>query len=427
MAYVPSSAILDIEQLSMLLELEAPFEIEDVQKAKKKMAKRWHPDIAPPGKRQAHEDHLKVLNKAADDLESLLETMPKGSITANALRASAEAARKRRADEGRRAYEEAQRQAAQNEDREKNDPFHSQLPDHSVVYRYARCNAYPEWGVGSILGIYFTGEGETMLQWARVDFEVGVRTVPAGTLDFVEFGKPDESKDRARRFLLSAEHAMAEGDYALASERLIFARDADETDPTIHRLMTVAFWQSGNMEAAARSVRAWVRVEPGRPAPHRYAARLYEAMGLHELAAEASERECATNPRDGAAWARLGALRLRLLQPEAAKEALTRARVSPEVTTDVMLDLSLANHLLGDHVGALESARAAQRIDDTEPLVWTALAHGLDRTGSIADCIAACEHAIVLGGDPIELGELRARKLHEQHAEIPSAGMGSAA
>ncbi|MGH2958690.1 MAG: tetratricopeptide repeat protein, partial [Solirubrobacterales bacterium] len=105
MAYVPSSAVLDIEQLAMLLELEAPFELEDVHKAKKQMAKRWHPDIAPPGKRQAHEDHLKVLNKAADDLESLLVTMPRGSITANALRASAEAARRRRADEGRRAYE----------------------------------------------------------------------------------------------------------------------------------------------------------------------------------------------------------------------------------------------------------------------------------------------------------------------------------
>lgn len=427
MAYVPSSAVLDIEQLAMLLELEAPFELEDVHKAKKKMAKRWHPDIAPPGKRQAHEDHLKVLNKAADDLESLLVTMPRGSITANALRASAEAARKRRADEGRRAYEEAQRQAEQNEDRQKNDPFHSQLPDHSVVYRYARCNAYPEWGVGSILGIYFTGEGDGMLQWARVDFEVGVRTVPAGTLDFVEFGKPDESKDRARRFLLSAEHAMAEGDYELASERLIFARDADETDPTIHRLMTVSFWQSGNMEAAARSVRAWVRVEPGRPAPHRYAARLYEAMGLHELAAEAAERECATNPRDGGAWGRLGALRLRLLQPEAAREALTRARVSAEVDTEILLDLALANHLLGDAAGALESARTAQRLDDTSAQVWTALAHGLDRTGSIADCIAACEHAIVIGGDPVELGELRARKLHEQHAQLDAAEVGSVA
>lgn len=402
----------------MLLEIEAPFGLEDVQQAKKKMAKRWHPDIAPPGKRQAHEDHLKVLNKAADDLEALLVTMPKGQITANALRASADAARKRRAEEGRRAYEEQQREAEHRADRAKNDPFHSQVPDHSVVYRYARCNAYPEWGVGSILGIYFTGAGDDVQQWARVDFELGVRTVPAGTLDFVEFGKPDEAKDRARRFLLSAEHAMAEGDYALAAERLIYARDADESDPTTHRLMTVAFWQGGDMEAAARSVRAWARVEPGRPAPHRYAARLYSAMGLYELAAEAAERECATNPRDGSAWARLGGLRLRLMQPEAAREALIRARRSEGSDVEVLLDLSLANHLLGENAAALECARAAERIESALPEVWTAIAHGLDRTGNVADCVAACEHAIAIGGDPVELGELRARKLAEQPAEI---------
>lgn len=418
MAQPLSSAILDIEQLSMLLELEAPFGVDDVRQARKLMAKRWHPDIAPPGRRQAHEDHIKVLNKAADDLESLLAAMPNRMVTAGAVRASAEAAKKRRAEEGRRAWEQQQREAEHRAEREQHDPFHSQVPDHSAVYRYARCNAYPEWGVGSILGIYFTGTGDQTQQWARVNFEMGVRTVPAGTLDFVDFARPDDAKDRARRFLLSAEHAMAEGDYALAAERLIFARDADESDPTIHRLMTVAFWQAGDMEAAARSVRSWARVEPGRPAPHRYAARLYSAMGLHELAAEAAERECATNPRDGTAWARLGALRLRLLQPEAAREALTRARRADGSDIDVLLDLALANHLLGESVAALESARAAQRIDGSSPEVWTAIAHGLDRTGKIADCIAACEHAIAIGGDPIELGELRQRKLHEQPGEI---------
>jgi tetratricopeptide (TPR) repeat protein len=418
MPHSGSTVILDIQQLSMLLEIEAPFGIVEVQQARKTMAKRWHPDIAPPGKRQAHEDHIKVLNKAADDLESLLESMPNGMITANALQASAEAAKKRRADEGRRAYEAQQREAEHRADKEKHDPFHAQVPDHSVVYRYARCNAYPEWGVGSILGIYFTGAGEQMQQWARVDFEMGVRTVPAGTLDFVEFGQPDDAKDRARRYLLSAEHAMAEGDFTLASQRLIYARDADEHDPTIHRLLTVAFWQAGELDAAARSVRSWVRVEPGRPAPHRYAARLYSAMALYELAAESAERECATNPRDGTAWGRLGALRLRLLQPEAAREALTRARRINPTDVDVLLDLALADHLLGEPAASLESAQAARRVDPSSADVWTAVAHALDRTGNIADCVTACEQGIALGGNAVELGELRARKLLQQPGEI---------
>ena len=130
------------------------------------MAKRWHPDIAPAGKRQAHEDHIKVLNQAADELESLLDSMPGGSLSANALRVSADAARKRRAEEGRKNYEQQKNEAERRAEQQQNDPFHSQVPDHSVVYRYARCNAYPEWGVGSILGIYFTGEGDNIQQWA---------------------------------------------------------------------------------------------------------------------------------------------------------------------------------------------------------------------------------------------------------------------
>ena len=41
--------VLDIEQQMMLLELEPPFDKRAVQLARRKMAKRWHPDLAPPG------------------------------------------------------------------------------------------------------------------------------------------------------------------------------------------------------------------------------------------------------------------------------------------------------------------------------------------------------------------------------------------
>ena len=51
------------------------------------------------------------------------------------------------------------------------------MPDHSVVHRYARCVSYPEWGVGSVTGVYFTGEGEDVQQFARVQFQIGIRTV----------------------------------------------------------------------------------------------------------------------------------------------------------------------------------------------------------------------------------------------------------
>src|SRR3954470_11630673 len=66
-------AVLDIEQAILLLELEPPFDKRQVQMARRRMAKRWHPDIAPPGKQFEHERHLKAINQAADQLESLAD------------------------------------------------------------------------------------------------------------------------------------------------------------------------------------------------------------------------------------------------------------------------------------------------------------------------------------------------------------------
>ena len=174
----------------------------------------WHPDIAPPGKQFEHERHLKAINEAADQLERLAEGSRGGRVSRNAVKVSAAAARAARAEAGRRAYEEEQRAARTAADRAKHDPFGARVPDHSVVHRYARCLSYPEWGVGSVTGIYFTGDGDDVQQWARVKFQVGVRTVPAGSLQFVDFSKPDPGHERVQRFMTAAQHAMAEGDYA---------------------------------------------------------------------------------------------------------------------------------------------------------------------------------------------------------------------
>ncbi len=149
--------VLDIEQSVLLLELEPPFDKRAVQLARRRMAKRWHPDIAPPGRQMEHERHLKAINEAADQLEALAEDSRGGKVSRNAVKASAQAARKARAEEGRRAYEAEQRAREHAADRQKHDPFASRVPDHSVVHRYARCLSYPEWGVGSVTGIYFTG------------------------------------------------------------------------------------------------------------------------------------------------------------------------------------------------------------------------------------------------------------------------------
>src|SRR5437588_4875360 len=223
--------ILDVQQSLLLLEIEAPFDQRMVQLARRRMAKRWHPDIAPPGRRHEHQRHLQAINEAADQLEQLAETSRGGRVSAGAVRASAAAARKAREEAGRRAYEADQRARTAAEDRAKHDPFGSRVPDHSVVHRYARCVSYPEWGVGSVTGIYFSGDEDDVQQWARIRFAVGIRTVPAGSLQFVDFSRPDPAADRVQRFMSAAQHALAEGDPNLAAQRLIYARDADPMNP----------------------------------------------------------------------------------------------------------------------------------------------------------------------------------------------------
>ena len=412
--------VLDIEQALLLLELEPPFDKRAVQLARRRQAKVWHPDIAPPGKQFEHERHLKAINEAADQLERLAEGSRGGRVSRNAVKVSAAAARQARAEEGRRAYEEEQRQRAAEEDRQKHDPFGSRMPDHSVVHRYARCLSYPEWGVGSVAGIYFTGGGDDVQQWARVKFGPGVRTVPAGSLQFVDFSKPDPGADRVQRFLTAAQHAMTEGNYPLAAQRLIYARDAEPGNVAVLRLMTLAFWQAGDLPAAGRAVRDWARNDPGRPAAHRYAARIYEDMGAIDLAAEAADRAAACGPEDADAWERVGRLRLRLMQREEALEALERAR-SLGPSADGLLDLALAYHLAGDLGGEVTACEQAVTLAPESQDAWVRYAHALARTDRTRDAIAACERALSLNGRDPDVAELLERLRAEAPRVLPAA------
>ncbi|MBV9466865.1 MAG: hypothetical protein JO169_12225 [Solirubrobacterales bacterium] len=399
--------ILDVEQALLLLELEPPFDQRTVQLARRRMAKRWHPDIAPPGRQHEHQRHLQAINEAADQLAELAESSRGGRVTRGAVKVSAAAARKARADAGRRAYEAEQRARTAAEERAKHDPFGSRVPDHSVVHRYARCLSYPEWGVGTVTGIYFSGDEDDVQQWARVLFSIGVRTVPAGSLQFVDFSKPDAASARVQRFMTAAQHALAEGDPALAAQRLVYARDAEPENPAVLRLLTAAFWQAGNLPAAARAVRDWARIDTDRPTPERFAARIYEDMGAFDLAADAAAREASRAPGDASAWERLGRLRLRLMDRPGAISALERARdVGPSV--EGLLDLALAYHLAGDVGAEVSAAQAATRIEPRSPVAWSSYAHALARTDRLAECADACRHALSLRGDP-EVSELLAR------------------
>jgi tetratricopeptide (TPR) repeat protein len=408
--------VLDIEQAVLLLEIDPPFDKRDIQLARRRMAKVWHPDIAPPGKQLEHERHLKAVNEAADTLERLAEESRGGRVTRNAVKVGAAAARKRRAEEGARAYAEEQRRRAASADQQKHDPFGSRVPDHSVVHRYARCLSYPEWGVGTVNGIYFTGDGDDVQQWARVGFQVGIRTVPAGSLQFVDFAKPDPGAERVQRFMTAAKHALAEGDFALAARRLVFARDAEPRNTAVLRLLTIAYWQAGDFSAAARAVRDWAREEPGRPAPHRYAARIYEDMGSLSQAVESAQREVRAAPSDASAWERLGRLRLRTFDRVGAREALEEARRRGP-TEQGLLDLALVAHLASDIGAEVSACEQATELAPDSPIAWSRLAHALARTDRIRDCVAACDRALALDDDP-EVRNLREQVLAAAPREL---------
>jgi tetratricopeptide (TPR) repeat protein len=220
--------------------------------------------------------------------------------------------------------------------------------------------------------------------------------------------------------MTAAQHAMAEGDYKLAAKRLVYARDAEPGNAAVLRLMTLAFWQAGDLPAAGRAVRDWARVDGDRPAAHRFAARIYEDMGAIDLAAEAADRAAARGPQDADAWERVGRLRLRLMDRPAAIAALERARrIAPSV--EGLLDLALAYHLAGDLGAEVTATEQATMLDPESAAAWTRHAHALARTDRVSDAIGAAERALDLDGADGEVAELLERLRAAQPRVLPAA------
>ena len=297
------------------------------------------------------------------------------------------------------------------------------MPDHSVVHRYARCLSYPEWGVGTVTGIYFTGEGDDVQQWARVQFQPGVRTVPAGSLQFVDFSKPDPGAERVQRFMTAAQHAMAEGNFTLAAQRLIYARDAEPRQrrgAAAHDARVLAGAATCPPPAApcatGRASRATARRRTASP---RASTRTWARI---DLAAEAADRAAERAPRDADAWERVGRLRLRLMRSRRRdRGARARAARSGRASTG-LLDLALAYQLAGDlggEVTACEQATCAGR--PTARPRWSRYAHALARTDRVSEAIDGCERALELAPDDAEVADLLERLRDALPRVLPAA------
>ncbi|HKP89243.1 MAG TPA: hypothetical protein VJT75_04650, partial [Thermoleophilaceae bacterium] len=268
-----------IDQAVELLELTPPCDLREIQLARRRMAKRWHPDRAGPDQRIVHERQMKSVNSAADLLELRVEA--DGPITAVDVKVSATAHRERQAEAGRRAYEAQARQAPGRRA--------GTEAERSIVYRYVRSATYPEWGVGSVVDVRFTGEGDDIQRWVRVEFETGTFTLPLDNITFVDFRQHEKDTERAERFLVAARDAIARGERRIAIQRLTYARDSIPRHPEVLRLLATEYRADGRLNEAGRVVRDWIRAEPFNPAAHRLAAGIYGDMGATDLAADAAD------------------------------------------------------------------------------------------------------------------------------------------
>ena len=155
---------------------------------------------------------------------------------------------------------------------------------------------------------------------------------------------------------------MAEGDYELAAQRLVYARDAEPSNVAVLRLMTLAFWQAGNLDAAGRAVRDWARVEGERPAPHRFAAASTRTWARSSWRPRRPSAPRRARPQDADAWERA---RSPAAAPDGSRgriDALEHARrLGPSV--EGLLDLALAYHLAGDLGGEVTATEQATLID----------------------------------------------------------------
>ena len=268
-------------------------------------------------------------------------------------------------------------------------------------------------------GIYFTGEDDDIQQWARVSFQVGVRTVPAGSLQFVDFSKPDPGAERVERFMTAAKHALAEGDFALAAQRLVYARDAEPENPAVLRLLDDRVLAGGQPRRrrprgprlGARRARAAGAV-PDRRAHLRGPGRALDGDRLRV-------RETERAPSDGGAFERLGRLRLRTFDREGARAAYEQAR-SIEPSEQGLLDLALVCNLMGDTGAEVSACEQATKLAPESAAAWSRLAHALARTDRASECIAACDRALALLDDP-EVRDLRAQVVAAQPRAIEAA------
>ena len=164
--------------------------------------------------------------------------------------------------------------------------------------------------------------------------------------------------------MTAAQHAMAEGDYALAAQRLIYARDAEPRNAAVLRLHDARLL-AGRRPAAPRAApcatgRASRASGPRRTASPRASTRTWaRSTSPPRRPTRAAAPRARRTPTRGSAS---GACACGSWTARRAIDALERARrLGPSV--EGLLDLALAHHLAGDLGAEVTATEQATLLD----------------------------------------------------------------
>jgi tetratricopeptide (TPR) repeat protein len=292
-----------------ILELAPPFDRRDVERARRRLARRWHPDqVKTTARKVDYEIQMKAVNAAADALIAAVLQAPDGQIHPGQVwPGHGTPTSSSRSEDGSGAP---------------TPPVHVDAEAPSI--RYARSRSYPEWGVGAVIAIRITDFAFGKVEWARVEFEIGARSLPGTDLEFLEFGAVTSAPGWMRRFAVVAEASEKKGDLARAAALFAHARRFTPADPRILRSLVMIHWRLGHIDRALMLAGDWVRAEAG-PAPHRVLSHLYEEKRLIESAIASTQRVLESDLENSSEWMRLARLYDRAGMKAAAEGARDRA------------------------------------------------------------------------------------------------------
>ena len=202
-----------------------------VQLARRRMAKRWHPDIAPPG------PPARAPAPPPGDQRGGRPARSSSPRPRAAGGSAATPSRSRPPPRARRARRPAAAPTRRSSARAPPPPTarstirsaRASPTTRSSTATRAACPT-PSGASARSAGSTSPATATTCSSGRASRSAVGVRTIPAGSLQFVDFSKPDPAADRVERFMTAAQHALAEGNPGARrpAARLRARRRADE-------------------------------------------------------------------------------------------------------------------------------------------------------------------------------------------------------